>query len=162
MGHGPTETSLVSRSLNSCPKRSRAAGNQPGYRQKPFSLPLYWQYPRTLFSFCNSIDLSKVESVDRLTNGCALECGVGFANCGRAVAHVPGQLCATTGHAVRSIGSDIIRPLAQREYQDRLHRSRPHVRELEAAPDCEPSPAERTETAPSPRGMRESHPQHHD
>jgi hypothetical protein len=62
----------------------------------------------------------------------------------------------TTGHAVRSIGSDIIRPPEQWEYQDRLHRSRPHVRELEAVPDCEPSPAGRTETARSPRGMRAS------
>ena len=73
---------------------SRAAANQPGYRQKPFSLPLYWQHPRTLFSFCNSIDLSKVQSVDRLTNGCALECGVGFhqlRTCRRAR---PGQLSA--------------------------------------------------------------------
>ena len=63
---------------------------------------------------------------------------------------------ATTGHAVGSIGSDIIRPLEQWEYQDRLHRSRPHVHELEAVPDCEPSQAGRTETAPSPRGMRAS------
>jgi hypothetical protein len=29
---------------------------------------------------------------------------------------------ATIGHAVTSIGSDIIRPLEQWEYQDRLHR----------------------------------------
>jgi hypothetical protein len=65
-----------------------------------------------------------------------------------------------SGHAVRSIGCDIIRPLEQWEYQDRLHRSRPCVRELEAALDREPLPAGRTETAPSLRGMRESHPQH--
>src|SRR5258706_15493787 len=73
--------------------------------------------------------------------------------------HVTHAVCpfsATTGHAVRSIGSDIIRPLEQWEYQDRLHRPRPHVRELEAVPDCEPSQAGRTETAPSPRGMRAS------
>ncbi len=68
----------------------------------------------------------------------------------------PRPKSATTGHAVRSIGSDIIRPLEQWEYQDRLHRPRPHVRELEAVPDCEPSQAGRTETAPSPRGMRAS------
>jgi hypothetical protein len=54
---------------------------------------------------------------------------------------------STTGHAVRSIGGDVIRPAEQWEYQDRRHRSRPHVRELEAAPDCEPSPAGWTETA---------------
>ena len=69
---------------------------------------------------------------------------------------------ANSGHAVRSIGSDIMRALEQWEYQDRLRRSRPHVRELEVAPNCEPSPAGWTETAPSPRGMRESLPQHHD
>jgi hypothetical protein len=35
-----------------------------------------------------------------------------------------GQVRAV-GHAVRFIGSDIIRPPEQREYQGRLHRSRP-------------------------------------
>ena len=63
-----------------------------------------------------------------------------------------------SGHAVRSIGSDIIRPLEQWEYQDRLHRSRPCVRELEAALDREPSPAGRTETAARDARKRPSTP----
>ena len=36
------------------------------------------------------------------------------------------------------LGSDIIRPLEQQEYQNRPRQSRRRVRELEAAPDCEP------------------------
>jgi hypothetical protein len=53
-----------------------------------------------------------------------------------------------TSHLCQHRTCGQVMPLEQREYQDRLHRSRPHVRELEAALGRESSPGGRTEIAP--------------